>query len=51
MHPSTHALALKQMRQQPTWRLLSAENAPAIMALLEAHLLEQTRKLPASLLI
>jgi hypothetical protein len=51
MHPTTHALALKQLRQQPTWRLLAAENAPAIMALLDAHLLEQARKLPASLLI
>jgi hypothetical protein len=51
MHPITHAQALRQLRQQPTWRLLAAENAPAIMALIQAHLLEGARKLPASLLV
>ena len=51
MHPSTQAQALRQLRQQPTWKLLSAENGPAVMALIQAHLLEGPRRLPASLLV
>ena len=51
MHPTTHAAALRQLRQQPTWKLLSAENAPAVMALIQAHLLDGPRRLPASLLV
>ena len=48
MHPTTRAAAL---RQQPTWKLLSAENALAVMALGRAHLLDWPRRLPASLLV
>ncbi|MGD8275810.1 MAG: DUF3375 domain-containing protein [Thiohalocapsa sp.] len=51
MHPSTQAQALRQLRQQPTWKLLSAENGPTVMALIQAHLLEGPRRLPASLLV
>jgi hypothetical protein len=51
MDPITQAQALRQLRQQPTWKLLSAENAPAVMALIQAHLLDGPRRLPASLLV
>jgi hypothetical protein len=51
MHPATQAQALRQLRQQPTWKLLSAEHAPAAMALIQAHLLDGPRRLPASLLV
>lgn len=51
MHPATQAAALRQLRQQHTWKLLAAEHAPAIMALIQAHLLTGPRRLPASLLV
>lgn len=51
MHPVVHAQTLRQLRQQPTWKLLSAENAPAIMALIQVHLLNGPRRLPAALLV
>jgi len=51
MHPTTQAASLRQLRQQPTWKLLSAENAPAVMVLIQAHLLDGPRRLPASLLV
>ena len=47
-NPMHRAAAL---RQQPTWKLLSAENALAVMALGQAHLLDGPRRLPASLLV
>src|SRR6185437_6974080 len=40
----------QRLRQQPTWKLLAADNAPLIAALLQALLLDGERKLPASLL-
>jgi hypothetical protein len=51
MHPIVQAQALRQLRQQPTWKLLAAENAPAVMALIQTHLLDGLRRLPASLLV
>jgi hypothetical protein len=51
MHATTQAQTLRQLRQQPTWKLLAAENAPAVMALIQAHLLDGPRRLPASLLV
>lgn len=41
---------LQRLRQQPIWRLLAADNAPTITALLQGLLLDSERQLPASLL-
>ena len=40
----------QRLRQQPTWKLLAADNAPLTAALLQALLLDNERQLPASLL-
>jgi hypothetical protein len=40
---------LRRLRSQPIWSLLAADNAPVIVALLQAHLLEGERSLPASI--
>jgi len=40
----------QRLRQQPTWKLLAADNAPLIAGLLQSLLLDDTRQLPASLL-
>jgi len=40
----------RQLREQPLWRLLAADHGPAIMALLQTHLLDANRALPASVL-
>lgn len=40
----------QRLRQQPTWKLLAADNAPLICALLQSLLLDDERQLPASLL-
>ena len=42
--------AWQRLRQQPTWKLLAADNAPLTAALLQALLLDSERQLPASLL-
>ncbi len=41
---------LQRLRQQPIWRLLAADNAPTITALLQGLLHDGERQLPASLL-
>jgi hypothetical protein len=46
-----HASALRALRNGPALRLLCADNAPAVIALLGAQLLGKDRKLPASLLV
>jgi hypothetical protein len=51
MQPLQQASALRALRTAPAWRLLSADNAAAIVALLQSHLLAKERKLPASLLV
>ncbi|MCG6861419.1 MAG: DUF3375 domain-containing protein [Chromatiaceae bacterium] len=51
MQPLHQASALRALRAAPAWRLLSADNAPAAVALLQSHLLTKERKLPASLLV
>lgn len=38
------------LRQQPIWRLLAADKAPTYIGLLQTHLLEGDRSLPASVL-
>ena len=40
----------RQLRSQPLWRLLAAANGPTVLALLEAHLYDSERSLPASIL-
>ena len=42
--------AWQRLRQQSTWKLLAADNAPMIAALLQTLLLDTERRLPASLL-
>jgi Protein of unknown function (DUF3375) len=39
-----------KLRQQPIWRLLAADKAPAFIGLLHTHLLEADKSLPASVL-
>jgi len=40
----------RRMRTQPLWRLLASTNAPFIIGLLQSHLYENERNLPASIL-
>lgn len=51
MEPLHQANLLRALRSTPAWRLLSADNAAAVVALLQARLLTKDRKLPASLLV
>jgi hypothetical protein len=39
-----------RLREQALWRLLAADNGPIILGLLETHLMEEARSLPASIL-
>jgi hypothetical protein len=39
----------RRLRQQPLWRLLAAPSGPAALALLQTHLYEGERTLPASI--
>lgn len=40
----------RRLRNEPLWRLLAADNAPVVISLLQVHLYENTRSLPASIL-
>jgi hypothetical protein len=40
----------RRMRAQPMWRLLASPSGPTVLALLESHLYEAERSLPASIL-
>lgn len=40
----------ERLRDKPLWSLLAARNAPIILALLQAHLLETDRRVPQSIL-
>jgi len=40
----------RRLREQALWRLLAADNGPIVLGLLETHLLEDVRSLPASVL-
>jgi hypothetical protein len=40
----------RRMRDQPLWRLLASDNGPTVIALLQSHLYEKERSLPASIL-
>jgi hypothetical protein len=39
----------RRMRSQPLWQLLAADNGPIIIGLLQSHLYENERTLPASI--
>lgn len=39
-----------RLREGPVWRLLAADNGPIVIGLLQAHLLEAERSIPASIL-
>ncbi|MBC7858897.1 MAG: DUF3375 domain-containing protein [Burkholderiaceae bacterium] len=39
----------RRMRTQPLWRLLAAVNGPTVLGLLQAHLYDAERSLPASI--
>jgi Protein of unknown function (DUF3375) len=40
----------RRMRAQPLWRLLASANGPTVIGLLQSHLYEKERRLPASIL-
>jgi len=40
----------RRMRTQPLWRLLASDNGPVVIGLLQVHLYEKERSLPASIL-
>lgn len=40
----------RQLRSEPLWRLLAADSGPAVLALLQTHLYDTDRTLPASIL-
>jgi hypothetical protein len=42
--------AYQRMRKQPLWRLLASVNGPIVIGLLQSHLYESERSLPASIL-
>jgi len=50
MKTRSRIAAWQHLRQQPTWKLLAADNAPLIAGLLQSLLLRDVRQLPASLL-
>jgi hypothetical protein len=39
----------RRMRNQPLWRLLASANGPTVISLLQSHLYEKERSLPASI--
>lgn len=45
------ATALRNLREQPLWRLLAATKAPAFVALLQSLLLDNDKSLPGSILL
>lgn len=40
----------RRMRTQPLWRLLASDNGPTVLGLLQTHLYDADRTLPASIL-
>lgn len=49
MKPNKQLANYRKLRSQPLWRLLASTNGPTVLALLQAHLLEEERSLPASI--
>jgi len=50
MKASKPIATYRRMRTQPLWRLLASANGPAIIGLLQSHLYENERSLPASIM-
>lgn len=49
MNADKSLATFRRLRTQPLWRLLASVNGPTVMALLQAHLYEAERSLPASI--
>lgn len=47
--PDKALATYRRLRALPLWRLLAADNGPVVIALLQAHLYEGERSLPASI--
>ncbi len=45
-----HIATYRRMRKQPLWRLFASDNGPTVIGLLQSHLHEKKRSLPASIL-
>lgn len=50
MKPNTRIATLQRLRQAPLWRLLAATNATSVIGLMQSLLLDDERRLPASVL-
>lgn len=50
MNADKNIATYRRMRTQPLWRLLASDNGPTVIALLQSHLYEKERTLPASIL-
>jgi hypothetical protein len=50
MKPEKSLATYRQLRTQPLWRLLAAATGPTVIALLQTHLYDSERSLPASIL-
>ena len=50
MKADKNIAAYRRMRNQPLWRLLASGNGPTVIGLLQSHLFEKERSLPASIL-
>lgn len=50
MKADKHIATYRRMRTQPLWRLLASGNGPTVIGLLQSHLYENERSLPASIL-
>jgi len=50
MRADKNIAAYRRMRNQPLWRLLASGNGPVVIGLLQSHLYEKERSLPASIL-
>lgn len=50
MKADKNIAAYRRMRNQPLWRLLASSNGPTVIGLLQSHLYEKERSLPASIL-
>ncbi|MBZ5505815.1 MAG: DUF3375 domain-containing protein [Acidobacteriia bacterium] len=48
MKADKHIASYRRLRSEAFWRLLAADNGPVILALLQVHLYDAERKLPAS---
>ncbi len=51
MKGAGRSLTNQRLRRESAWRLLAADSAPIVLGLLQAHLLDAERRLPASILV